>query len=282
MIIFCYDGILNSFRRGIDLIMSVIAICCSKGGVGKTFTTLSLAVEFAFLSDKKKRILIIDSDPSRNATIAIVKNLASIKYTLLDVFKDKNFDIKKAIYEGTAEFPSVSVLASHEQLTEIESLLSQRKNQETILKRAIGSLNYDVILIDTPPNNGILTQNALAACDAFLVPVDHDRNAIDGFFSAVNSVEDLCQEGSIDKKPVCLGAVFTKVEENTAITKLMDKTADKEMHGHVVPVRIPKSIHTREAVFYATTIQFQRSHPVCKAYNKLTTYIIKKLNMKGF
>ena len=262
--------------------MTVIAICCSKGGVGKTFTTLSLAVEFSFLSDKRKRVLIIDCDPSRNSTIAVAKNYDNIKHTLLDVFKDKNFDIKKAIYEGTDEFPSVSVLASHEQLTEVESLLAQRKNQETILKRAISTLNYDVILIDTPPNNGILTQNALAACDAFLVPVDHDRNAMDGFFSAANSVEDLLEERSIEKRPVCLGALFTKVEESTSATKLMDKIADKEMQGNIIPIRVPKSVHTREAIFYATTIQFQRKHPVCKSYNKLANYIIKKLNMKGF
>lgn len=262
--------------------MKTITICCSKGGVGKTFTTLSLAVEFAFLSDKKKKILIIDCDPSRNASIAVAKDYDQITHTLLDVFKDKNFDIKEAIYEGTEEFPGISILAGDEQLTDIESLLAQRKNQETILKRALKDLKYDIVLIDTPPNNGILTQNALAACDAFLVPVDHDRNAVDGFFSAVNSVEDLFEENSIEKKPVCLGALFTKVEERATATKLMDSIAEEELKGKTIPIRVPKSVHTREAIYYATTIQFQRAHAVCKAYSKLANMIIKKLSLKGF
>ncbi len=266
--------------------MYSITCPCSKGGVTKTFTLLSLAVEFSILSKKKARILIVDCDPSRNAGIAAIDDISRVSYTLLDVFKNKDFDVRKAIYPCSDQFPSIDILYGHKDLVGIESALAQRKNKETILNRALSDIapDYDFAFIDTPPNDGILTQNAIAACDAYLVPIDHDRNALDGYFGASHIVDDLYDEGSIQTKPKCLGALFVKVATGAKVTKvtnLVDEVAKKEVKN-LIPIRIPSSTHAKEAMFYSTTLQFQRKHPVTIEYNKLAKYIIKSSNLKGF
>lgn len=264
--------------------MIVIAIASPKGGVTKSWSTLSLAAEY---SQKGFRVLIVDGDGSRNATVTAIEDLDALEYSLEEVFANPRFDVRKAIYPCSDEFPNVHVLAGSKALEKPQSVMAGRKNVETVLKRALRSLNeeFDLVLVDTPANMNIVTENALAACDAYLCPIDHDRHAIDGFLGIQEMVESMVSEQVIDNKPKCLGFFFTKVEEGARVTRLVDKAVQQLIKEgilakkHLINIRMGKSIHPKEAGFHGTTLQFNRSHPVCKNYVALAKFIQKNIDI---
>ena len=171
----------------------VISTINLKGGVGKTQMTIALA-EFLSLKFGKKTLLI-DLDPQTNATVSLIDennwlNKDNNGETLLQLFRDKlkktsKFDIKKAIIhkvsniEGGIE--NLDLLPSSLGLIDIQDSLALIPSGEfyistpiTILKEAIQNIidSYDFILIDCPPNLGILTVNALRASDYLIIPLE--------------------------------------------------------------------------------------------------------------
>ncbi|HUM81975.1 MAG TPA: AAA family ATPase, partial [Methanothrix sp.] len=149
-----------------------------KGGVGKTSITLALAEFLA--AEHDKNVLVIDLDPQTNATVALMEEAAWLDKnekgeTLLQLFKDKlentsKFDINKAIINKVSNLnggiDNLSLLPSSLGLIDIQDNLAQIPAGQfyvtspvDILKEAIsGTISqYDFVLIDCPPNLGIIT-----------------------------------------------------------------------------------------------------------------------------
>lgn len=264
--------------------MHTIAICCGKGGVGKTFSALSIAVELSIKSDYKKRILIVDLDPSINTSIRICKE-ENISVSLANLLEDINLDPRKAIYAATENFPGISVLVSSDRLDFVDHLISKRKNPDSILKRILKQVDkeFDVAIVDCPPSRGSLVSNALTACDAYITPFGLDDASLDGVLAIAKLLDELVAEEVITKKPVNLGAFCTNFEKShSRATKYVQKIADQYLKSSLLDIQIPGSTHVREAVSHQSTLQFDRKHKVCHAYQKLTNHIVKKLNLKGY
>ncbi len=264
--------------------MHTIAVCCGKGGVGKTFSALSIAVELSIKSDYKKRILIVDLDPSINTSIRIC-NEEKAKISLADLFEDINLDPRKAIYPATEHFPGVHILISSDKLDFVDQLTVKRRNPDSILKRILKQLDqeFDIAIIDCPPSRGSLVSNALVACDAYITPFGLDDASIDGVLAINKLLEELIAEEVLSKRPVNLGAFCTNFEKgHSRATKYVQKIADEYLKTTLLGIQIPGSTHVKEAVSHQSTLQFDRKHKVCVAYQKLTNHIVKKLNLKGY
>jgi len=71
----------------------------------------------------------------------------------------------------------------------------QRRGREWVLQRSLSTLDgYDFILIDTPPNLGLLTENALCAASWVLVPCQMSYYAIEGTFALMNVLDQIRHE----------------------------------------------------------------------------------------
>jgi chromosome partitioning protein len=81
------------------------------------------------------------------------------------------------------------VLPATTELAAAEQELVSVQSRETVLKKALGLLSYDVILIDCPPSLGLLSINALVAADSVLVPVQTEFYALEGLGLLMQTIQ---------------------------------------------------------------------------------------------
>lgn len=146
--------------------MKVIACYSNKGGVGKTATSVNLAYAYA---QKGLRVLLCDLDP-QGASGFYLRVKPSKKLTEARFFEDvKRFT--KAI--RASDFDGLDVLPANLTYRDFDVFLSRMKNRRSRLKKALMSVggDYDVIILDCPPNFSTLSENIFRAADLIVVPV---------------------------------------------------------------------------------------------------------------
>lgn len=152
-----------------------IAIINQKGGVGKTTTTAHLG---AALARAGKRTLVIDLDSQGHLSLHLGVEVGEGDATIYDVLTDG------ASLAETAKNPSENlfVIPSDIDLAAAESELVSVTGREVLLREAIERVedDYDFLLIDCPPSLGVLTINALAACDEVIIPLQAQFFALQG------------------------------------------------------------------------------------------------------
>ena len=150
----------------------VIAVVNQKGGVAKTTTVANLGVA---LAQAGQRCLLVDSDPQGSLTISLGQDPDSLAgrtlyeaMVLADEGAHKNLD--EVILAGQQ---GVDLIPANLDLAAAEIDLNSQYAREYALSRLLAPVRdtYDFILIDCPPQLGILTINALVAADSVLVPL---------------------------------------------------------------------------------------------------------------
>ncbi len=160
--------------------MRIIAIVNQKGGCGKTTTTVNLA---GALEADGAKVLVLDLDPQAHATLALGIDPENLDENLYEVLADPGGEesLGKVIIEISERLdlaPSSIVLSALEQ-----KLAGERHDTRTQrLSAALEYLGpvYDYVLIDCPPNVGLLTFNALRASGEVIIPLDPSFFAVDG------------------------------------------------------------------------------------------------------
>lgn len=250
----------------------VISTINLKGGVAKTTTTVALAETFSANMDK--RVLVIDLDPQTNSTLMLIGedkwfDLNGKEHTLARLFKDamdpdnKKFDLNKTLQKGVSDVGaarSIDLLPSSLDLIDVQDKLASAPvgkfyaaNPIELLWRAVKSRieEYDIVMVDCPPNLGIITLNGLRISDGYIIPTIPDHLSTYGIPQIVTRISDFSEAISEEIEPV--GIVATKYQANSTVHNNMLKQLRDDKN---VPVVMDTVI--RQANQVAAAAEFQR------------------------
>ena len=162
--------------------MTILAIANQKGGVGKTTTACTLAYMAA---QDGKRVLLIDADAQCNSTDTSRAQSDGVS-TLYDLIinKDSEDCVQHTPY-------GYDIIAGDPLLRDADKMLSGFADV-FVLKEQMeaAKLDYDLIIIDTPPALGTLLMASLTAATTVLVPMTADRYAAQGISRLARSIAD--------------------------------------------------------------------------------------------
>lgn len=197
------------------------AIACVnlKGGVGKTALAVNLA---AYAGRSGIKTLLVDLDPQTNATFwgmtyEAWQDHAASKGSIADLLGARRHRSAegggKSLGDVLARdvYHNVDLVPSHLDLFTIDLDMGGETARETKLRRAIAPFSgqYELIVMDCPPNLTIPTQNALALSSHFVVPVSLDHLSAIGVGLLINRVRTYCEDIEHSTQPA--GIVFSKV-----------------------------------------------------------------------
>ena len=161
----------------------VLAVFNHKGGTGKTTTAVTLA---GALSDRGKRVLLVDTDGQGNVAISLgLKPLRTLYHVLVmgQPFTDAVVSAR----------PGLDVLASNATLAAAELYLAGRSQRDRVLASRLTAAqpSYDHIIVDCSPSLSLMSQNTLAFADAVLCPVACDYLSLVGVRQVLRTIRQV-------------------------------------------------------------------------------------------
>jgi len=164
-----------------------ILVCNSKGGVGKTTVAVNTA---DLLSEKGYKVLLVDTDAQGHCSISLGKSPLKFYNTIFELLTGEA-KIKETIY---SLYENLDLLPANLNLFDIEEVLTARKTVTPYftLKKSLQTVAdyYDYIIIDSPPNLGLMVYNSIIASDFVIVPVDSSFLGLEGYVRIKRTIED--------------------------------------------------------------------------------------------
>jgi len=256
----------------------VVSFINLKGGVGKT--TICIAMSEFLAVEHDKRVLVVDLDPQTNATTALIQQTEWKKrdqsgQTIRQLFEDSLrktsvFDIQKAIIRGVSNLrggiPNLSLLPSSLGLIEIQDQLAlipggnfYAVSPVSLLKKALKPVltEYDYILIDCPPNLGIITLNGIGISKGFVIPTIPDILSTYGLPQILNRIEDFNTNAGTSAVP--MGIIIAKYRAQSGLhnSKVRQLRGDAN-NGKLPPIFdtvVPEAAQVAESADFTASVK---------------------------
>ena len=171
--------------------MRTIAIINQKGGCGKTTTSINLAACLARLGQKT---LLVDMDPQGHCGVGLAVPEEQIERTIYDALIEesdgKTAKMSEVVWQIASDF---DLAPSNLKLAGFEQVFAGREGREDRVLNALSSVQstYNWAILDCPPSVGLLTFNALRACDEVIVPVETGFFSLHGLSKMMETLEML-------------------------------------------------------------------------------------------
>jgi chromosome partitioning protein len=257
----------------------VIAVSAQKGGVGKTTTTVNLACG---LAEAGLTVLIIDVDAQGHVGSALREHFRAGLTSLSDILlSEKPRDLMDCVVKTDIE--NLSITCADKRLSETDHLLSTRVGREYVLKGVLANVRsqFDVILIDCPPNLGNLTLNALVAADYALIPCDMSLLAFEGVADLMSTILMVIQR--LGQSLEILGIVRTRFDGRTKQMNAVIGEALSDNYGnYLLETLIPmNSALAKAQAAGMSSFKFEARAKGVSAYRTLAAEVTERLDLRA-
>lgn len=162
-------------RRSGDEKLQIWQLMNFKGGSSKSTTSIHLAHYFAL---RGYRVLVVDLDPQGSLT-SMCGISPEIEFDGLTVYDAIRYDVPVSMADVVVPtyFPGLSIAPSRLMLSEFETESAVHSNPDqpffTRIRNALSQVegDFDLVLMDSPPQLGFLTIAGMAAASSLIVPL---------------------------------------------------------------------------------------------------------------
>lgn len=256
----------------------IIMVGLPKGGVAKTTVTRNLGYELARAG---KKVLMIDLDGQANLSICCgIDQPKQLETTIGNLLKwEKDAQELPARETYILDVDGADLIPSSKYLTVVETEMVMDFGCDQILNNIVEGYrqDYDYILIDTGPNEGTLTINALCAADTILIPMDLQIFALAAVQEVVTSIIKLRHR--LRKNLVIEGIVFNRYDERTNLAQQVMSDV-KQIYGDSIPLfqaTIPQTVRIGEAHYCAKPVALHAPKSrATTAFRQLAAEVIER------
>jgi len=249
--------------------MRAIAVANQKGGVGKTTTSVNLAVGLARAG---RRVCLVDLDPQAHATLHVGVSPGAHPLSAYDVLVAGESLAAATVAVGE----NLWLVPSHIDLSAVEVGLAGKGGRESILTQRItadprcqgaaaadGSPPFDYLVVDCPPSLGLLSLNAMAAVDEVLLPLQPHFLALHGLSKLLETIEMVAEH--VNPRLRLLGVVLCMFEAGTRLAGEVGRDVQAFFtsgagrhpaweHARLFEARIRRNIRLAEAPSFGQSI----------------------------
>ena len=217
----------------------ILVVANNKGGVGKSLISQLISTYIAFR--KGKKVLVVDFDPQGNMSYRFLKDtrmrdMSSYKPPIHPDYdpsnpEDDGWNGKSSALDMWTENPvipyptdleNLDILPSDASLIRDIEAFEYSSSLEEIVKRPYDFFNmddfidcgYDLVLIDTPPAKGPLTQGAIRAATHVLIPLELSNKSLQGLAGMVDLVNRQNVYRPANNQAKIVGLLRNKVDYN--------------------------------------------------------------------
>ena len=251
----------------------IIAIANQKGGVTKTTATFNIA---AAMAEQGKKVLMVDLDSQASLTISAGLEPLDMEYTVCDLLKKRRVETAKCVYK-LENIKNLSIIPSIIDLAALEMELQGRTSREKILSRSLKEIkdDYDYIIIDCPPNLGILTTNALAASDSVLIPIQCEYYSLEGVNQLLHTILNI--QKKVNPNLDIEGVLLTMLDGRTLLGLEVVEDVRKFFNEKVFSTIIPRLVKLVEAPSHGKPIiEYDPKSKGALAYLNLAKEVIER------
>jgi len=250
--------------------MKTIAISSFKGGTAKTSTALHFGA--ALTKYHQKKVLLIDFDAQANLTAGL--GLDPDEHDSLAPVLQGNKNFSDVIRTTSIEKMDLVPADTWLERVEVTGTLAADRYSHEKLKTVLQNLDYDYVLIDTPPSLCWLTESALIAANYTLISATPEFYSVKGLERLSQFIESISERHPLNVLGVALSFWNARGRNNKTFMDLIECT----FPGKLLHTKIRRDISISEAAIYGKPV-FECT-PSCRAaddYLALTNEILARL-----
>jgi chromosome partitioning protein len=255
--------------------VEIVAVVNRKGGVGKTATAVSLASAFAL---DGQRTLVVDLDPQGSAGRSLGLRAEEGRGSGAAFAGKAHWRVR---YAGFDPLSRLGVVPADERTAEAERELVREPERGQRLARALQAERdaWALAVLDTPPALGAMTEAALHAADAVVVPVQPDYLALEALRDALAVISRIEKERGRRFAPLAVLPTFVDARRNRSLAGV--ELLRERFGTMVLASTVPRSarLDTAALTGVPVTVAAPRSAPAL-AYRAAARELLARLGRK--